>query len=255
MPEYRPTPMWQGEDVFIIGGGPSLRGFDWTLLHNERTIGCNNAFRLGPEVCDVCIFVDRKFILLGNQPREGFYDELAKFPNPVVTNDTQLRKRKEEWINWMPRKPRGLHREALGFNANCGASAINLALLYGATTIYLLGIDMHLDAEGKPNWHTHIIDKPRSQIYERMIQAYVDVKRDLEGKFPNCNVFNVTKNSSLNAFPKLDFDEFWNERKNNGRNIKTVTGSDVRIGRDVSSVDPAVGPNSETNSVSQKVAG
>jgi hypothetical protein len=255
MPNYVPTPMWEGQEVFIIGGGTSLRGFDWTLLHKEKTIGCNNAFRLGPEVCDVCVFVDRKFILVGNQPRKGFYDELEKFSNPIVTNDTQLQNRKEKWLNWMPRKPRGLHYDALGFNANCAASAINLALLYGASIVYLLGIDMHLDSKGKPNWHNYLIDKPKSTVYERMITAYIDVKHDLRKKFPDRKIINVTKDSSLDAFPKLDADEFWNERKQNGRDIKTNVGSDVGIGGNADSVDTTIDSDSKKDSVPQKIAG
>ena len=216
MPVLIPEPMWKGEEVFIIGGGTSLRGFDWSLLHDENTVGCNNAFRLGPEVCDVCIFVDKKFILVGKEPRKGFYDELEKFPNLVVTNDTQLGRRPESWLYWMPRRPKGLHQNALGFNRNCGATAINLALLFGATTIYLLGMDMHLGEKGEPNWHKHLIDTPTDTIYASMIKAFAHVARDLEFKFPECEVFNVTKNSSLNIFPKLDSDVFWNERKEYG---------------------------------------
>jgi hypothetical protein len=214
MPVLEPKPMWEGEEVFIIGGGTSLRGFDWTLLHKEKAIGCNNAFRLGPEVCDVCLFVDKRFIFDGAEPRKGFYDELARFPNLVVTNDSRLGKRSEPWLFQMPRKVRGLHRDALGYNASCGATAINLALLFGAKTVYLLGIDMHLDKKGRPNWHNHLIIKPNPDIYSRMLRSFLYVKNDLNRKFPNCRVFNVTDGSSLNCFPKIASAEFWEQRRN-----------------------------------------
>ena len=218
MPEWKPEPIWKGEEAFVIGGGTSLRGFDWSSLKDENTIGCNNAFRLGPDICDVCVFVDRKFIFSGpNQLRKGYYDELAKFPNPVVTNDTQLKTRPEPWIKWMPRRPKGLHLDALGFNANCGATAINLALLFGAKTIYLLGIDMHLDKDGHPNWHAHQIDKPSKEVYERMLATFGHVSKDLAVKFPGCKVFNVNKNSNLMVFPKLDPDVFWAGRKRHAK--------------------------------------
>src|SRR3990172_1959860 len=112
-----PEPIWQGQDAFIIGGGPSLRDFNWELLREENTIGCNNAFRLGLEICKVCVFVDRKFLFDGKGPRMGVYEELAKFPGPVVTNCTQLIGCTEPWIKIMRRETRGLHRDALGFNA------------------------------------------------------------------------------------------------------------------------------------------
>ena len=213
MPEWMPEKIWKGQEAFIIGGGPSLRDFDWSLLRGKNTIGCNNAFRLGPDICKICLFVDRKFIFSDRKrKREGFYKELSKFPNWVVTNDRQLQTCKEPWLKWMPRKTKGLHYDALGYNKNCGASAINLALLLGATTIYLLGIDMHLDGEGNPNWHTHLIDKPDSSVYKRMLTLFNCISDDLPKKFPGCKVFNVNKNSDLNVFPKLDPDIFWKER-------------------------------------------
>lgn len=225
MPEWTPEPIWQGQEAFIIGGGSSLRGFDWSLLRDENTIGCNNAFRLGPEICKVCFFADRKFIFSGpNQPRHGFYDELAKFPNLVVTNDSQLKITPEPWIKWMPRRPKGLHRDALGYNANSGASAVNLALLLGATTIYLLGFDMHLDNQGRPNYHEHLIDKPSPDVYARMLASFGHVRRDLP-KFPGCKIFNISKNSNLQIFPKLNPDEFWRERKEKNGRVSDGIGS------------------------------
>jgi len=58
MPVWQPTNDWQDQEVFIIGGGDSLRNFDWELLKEERTIGCNDAYKLGPEICKICIFGD-----------------------------------------------------------------------------------------------------------------------------------------------------------------------------------------------------
>ena len=91
MPEWKPEPIWKDQEAFIIGGGPSLRDFDWSLLRDKNTIGCNNAFRLGPDICKICLFVDCGFIFSGRKKkREGFYRELAKFPNWVVTNTRHL---------------------------------------------------------------------------------------------------------------------------------------------------------------------
>lgn len=224
MPQWKPEPVWKDQDAFVIGGGTSLRDFNWSLLKDENTIGCNNAFRLGPEICKICLFVDRKFIFSGpNEPRKGFYDEIEKYAktNWVVTNDNQLMNRPEPWLKWIPRKPKGLHYDALGFNANSGASAINLALLLGATNIYLLGIDMHLSSDNKPNWHEHLIDKPSHEVYIRMLSSFGNVSKDLREKFPNCKVYNVNKNSDLQVFPKLDPDVFWNERKKHNENVKS----------------------------------
>jgi len=218
MPRWEPKPIWAGRDCFIVGGGPSLRGFDFSLLRAERAIGCNNAFRLGPDICDYCVFVDRKFIIgPDGKPRSGFYDGLAEFGNPVITSEPRLRDRPERWLYWYPRKARGLHRDARGYNYNCGATAINAALLLGATTVYLLGFDMHLGDRGEPNWHSHLIDRPSPNVYFRMLAAFAHVKRDLVEKFPGCRVVNVNDDSALKCFPTVGTAQFWAERARAGK--------------------------------------
>lgn len=217
MPMWEPKPVWVGQDAFVLGGGSSLRDFDWDRLHKERVIGCNQAFRLGPQVCDYIVFCDRKFILTENSRlRPGFYDELAKFPNPVITTDSMLKHRQESWLKWMPRRPDGLHHDALGFNCSTGWSAVNLALLLGATTVYLLGFDMQLDSNGNPNWHGNLLDKPDPNVYVRMLKYSHRVSEDLLKKFPGCRVFNVfdvsSKSSKLDAFPVIDAIDFWSSR-------------------------------------------
>jgi len=230
---WNPEPIWQGQDAFIIGGGPSLRNFDWELLRDENTIGCNNAFRLGPEICKVCVFVDRKFLYDGKKPRVGVYEELAKFTGPVVTNCNQLIGCNEPWIKIMQRQTRGLHRDALGYNASSGATAINLALLFGANNIYLLGFDMHLDDNNNPNWHNFQIDKPSKDVYARMLVAFGYVNRDLKEKFPNCSVVNVTDDSSLIVFPKIGTKEFWAKHQ---RVVKDDEPKDAQKGSELCGV-------------------
>jgi hypothetical protein len=215
MPRWKPKPIWEGEDVFIIGGGRSLvrDGFDWNLLRHEHVIGCNTAYVHGPDICDVCIFGDHKWLRHHEKKREFHaYIDRGGF---VVTNCSQLQRSVVPWLHIMGRVSRGLDRDALGWNTNTGASAINLALLMGAKNIYLLGFDMQL-VDGKPNWHSDLIDKPNPAVYERMMVSFGYVKRSLLDKFPGRQVFNVTKDSKLDTFQKLEFDEFWKERKSHG---------------------------------------
>jgi len=208
-----PTEIWKDKEVFIIGGGASLRGFDWTRLKKVPTIGCNNAFRLGPEVCDICIFGDKKFIFESRSiPRRGFYDELEAFPNPVISTDRLLKKSKVPWVTILERVPEGFATDKLGWNMNTGSAAINLALIMGAQTVYLLGFDMHLDAEGRPNWHDFVIDIPTTAVYQRMIKKFEKAAPMLKRIYPTRSIINVTNNSDLHTFPKINFDEFWKTR-------------------------------------------
>ena len=205
MPRWIPERVWDNQDVFIIGGGKSLDGFDWKLLKNELTIGCNSAFRLGAEICKLCIFGDAKWF-------EVFQHDLRNYKGILFTNVYQLLKTKLNWIWTLPRKAYGLHKDALGWNDNTGSSAINLALLLGAKRIFLLGFDMHLSKDGKPNWHNHQIQKPNPDAYAKFLKGFVKVAADLKLKFPDVEVINITDNSNLNVFPKIGVKEFWEKR-------------------------------------------
>ncbi|MCX5657919.1 MAG: hypothetical protein NTZ48_06855, partial [Candidatus Omnitrophica bacterium] len=51
--------VWEGQRCFIIGGGPSLKGFDFSKLKGELVIAVNRAW----ESCDCAItfFLDEQF--------------------------------------------------------------------------------------------------------------------------------------------------------------------------------------------------
>ena len=213
MPKWIPEKLWLGRDVFIVGGGDSLRNFDWEILKKEFVIGCNTAYTLGKEICDICVFGDVKWFTGNSKGFKGHKLQLEKYKGAVFTNAPALQNTTIPWVWTMPRETKGLHTNALGWNANTGSIAVNLALLLGAKRIFLLGFDMHLSKKGNPNWHDKVIDKPRKDVYQRFINGFLRVAEDLKKKFPDVEVFNVTSDSDLEVFPKIDFDKFWMERK------------------------------------------
>lgn len=206
MPRWRPEPKWQGQDVFVIGGGASLKSFDWNLLKPELTIGCNTAFMLGHEICKACIIGDDKCF-------DKFKKELAQYEGAVFTNAPGLLNSPIPWLWTIPRKHAGLYTDAVCWNGNTGASAINLALLLGAKRVLLLGFDMKLSGQGEHNWHNRRLDKTGAEVYDRFLSNYPSMAADLPKKFPGCEIVNIAKDSALGVFPKIDPDEFWKERK------------------------------------------
>jgi len=207
MPRWIPEKKWLGEEVFIIGGGKSLEHFNFELLRNEYTIGCNDAYKFGVDICKVMIFGDHKWF-------NHHEAELADYKGIVFTNCNQLMKSSIPWLWSCQRKLKGLYHDALGWNNNTGASAINLALLLGASKIFLLGYDMKL-SQGKNNWHPNVLDKPNPGIYDKFQEGFGWVAADLSKKFPNAEVINVTDCSALEVFPKISVAEFFRERTNN----------------------------------------
>lgn len=212
MPVWTPKQIWQGADVFIIGGGPSLRDFHWGHIRGELTIGCNTAFTLGPEVCKVCVFGDESWF-------NHFKSQLTSYVGEggvVFTNVQRLYKcREPSWLWTMQRQVRGMHTTALGWNGNTGAVAINLAILFGAKRIFLLGFDMHR-INDKPNWHEHVIrpKATRPHVYLQFAREFKAVARAWREKFSDVEIVNVTDDSGLGPeiFPWVGVDEFWANR-------------------------------------------
>lgn len=196
-------PIWKGEDVFVIGGGPSLKTFDWTRLVGRRTIGCNSAYLLGQAVCQLCIFGDKGFW-------NNFQKALLKYikSGGVVISTAPGIDHPE--IFTMPRKPAGLGRDVLGWNGNTGSLALNLAMIMGARRVFLLGFDMALSA-GNPNWHEQVIDKPNENVYQRFISGFDSIVDDWDRLFPEVGVVNLNPDSKLTLFQKAKWEDFFPE--------------------------------------------
>jgi len=205
MPKWEIKPVWNNEDVFVIGGGSSLKDFDWNLLLPELTIGCNAAFSLGSKICKVCLFCDSKFY-------EKFKKGLAEFDGTVFTNSTSLQKTRESWLWTIPKVSKGLSNAALGTNGSTGCAAINLALLMGAKRVFLLGIDADLAADGKSHWHNKYASVTDRQAFRVFKNGFAAVAEDLPRLFPGREVINVSDVSKVDVFPKISPAMFWKER-------------------------------------------
>jgi hypothetical protein len=191
---WTPEEIWKGQDAYVIGGGPSLQKFDWTLLRGKNTVGCNSAHLLGPEVVKVLAFGDRGFF-------EKYHKELSRLKFPVVTTCSSLRSNPPAWLHVMKRLPRGLATgDTLGWNFNTGAMAINLALSFGAQRVFLLGFD--LSAEGaRHNWHDREAFRFAKSVYGRFLEGFRYVARDLDRVFPGREVINVNDVDRIGQFP------------------------------------------------------
>lgn len=190
------TNLWKGKDVFIIGGGPSMRRItEIARLEKARVIGVNDAYKFGEAVVNVLFFGDEKWWRANKEALDDWHA-------PIVTNSEKLGH--ESSLIKLPRKLKGFHRDALGWNGNSGASAINLALIMGAKRIYLLGFDMCHDVHGNANWHN---DSVKPAVPEN----YVNYRRDIEAsarlyEFPETEIINLNPDSALECFPKMDWE-------------------------------------------------
>lgn len=202
MPRWSPSQEWAGEDAYVIGGGPSLRNFDWDLLRGKNTIGCNSAFILGVDIVKICIFAD--FLWWKKIGERG----TERYGGRVVGVADELKRETCPWLLTMDRTETqvGLGTKKLGYNGNTGSLALNLALVLGARRVYLLGFDMKLatvDDTPRANWHTLRYEPAKASVYDKFLTGFLDVARELPIKFPGCEVWNVTRDSDLKSFPRV----------------------------------------------------
>lgn len=184
--------IWNNGTVYIVGGGPSLNGFDWNLLKGKKVIAINRAFEVLPEA-DVLYWTDSRFW-------KWYHNEIRDFkglkftcrPFSQLENDIILLKA----IN---RKPLELEPGNISHGNNSGYGAINLAVKLGATKIYLLGYDMS-SAGPQTHWHDGYDVKHNHQIYSRMMKSFENLVPAL--KENSIRVFNANPDSKLEAFNK-----------------------------------------------------
>lgn len=190
--------LWPNSTVFILGGGPSLpRSLEegGEALRRQRIIGVNDAFRLGHWV-DVCWSGDCRWY-------DWNKDDLLAFPGLRFTCCPQTGCM-PGMIKIQRGKPKGIETrpDRVAWNRNSGASAINLAVHFGAKRIVLLGFDMAMK-EGKHNWHTHHQHSPPEDIYQRWyLDPFREIKLDLDKIDVEC--LNATPGSALKVFRTVE---------------------------------------------------
>jgi len=198
--DWPPKGLWNGKDVYVIGGGPSLKDFPLSFLKSVKTIGCNDAYLLGEEVVDVLVFGDKKWWAHHNEK-----SEFLSFKNPVFTNTPNMKD--EQRVIWAPREESGYFKEALGWNGNTGSVAINLALILGASKIYLIGFDMSLSDKGESNWHTNLLDTPSKVHYKRYKDALQRADGYRKKDWAEVEVINLNPQSNWDLYPKIDWQD------------------------------------------------
>jgi len=201
---WTPEKEWLGQDAFIIGGGSSLRTFEFKVLKGKNVIGCNDAFRLGADIVKICIFGDAPWFHKVKWDLDNFKGRVV-----AISNDIEPYKR-IPWLLQMEREPHGLSLTPghLAWNYSTGAASVNLALTLGAANVYLLGFDMDKSpTTGDTHWHYHRGTRTPASSFERFLGGFAALYDGLK-KFPNSKVFNVTDGTSkLPHFQRMSFHE------------------------------------------------
>jgi hypothetical protein len=190
---------------FIVGGGPSLKNFDWSLLNNKFVIAINRAYEVLPNA-QIVYFTD------DNWYREH-REQLLKHSGRLIKGSLTLDKHKDDPIEqYLLTGPNGLETTPgkLRHGHNSAYAAINLAGIHlKIKNIYLLGIDMKwkYSENGKlSHWHDgHKRVDPESS-YNTFKKWFSTMSGPLKEHDIEVVNLNSPKGTDLTTFPVVPID-------------------------------------------------
>lgn len=203
MPKWWEAPrLWSdpGALCYIVGGGPSLRGFDFEKLRGQHVIAVNCA-------CEQVPFADALFF--GDYEWGVGYRSLWKtFHGMVITCHADWLQNTSGVKVMNKEAGYGLtdHRDAIAFNQNSGAGAINLAVHFGARRIVLLGFDQKVDGNAT-HYHSYYkrgVEKDPNWRYRKYILAFPFIAEHLERR--GISVVNACPDSAITCWPRVPRD-------------------------------------------------
>lgn len=228
---WRIPKIWTNREVWIIGGGPSVynqfkvpadvqqkvqsgklpvsylsKYFE--KIHDKTVIGVNMAFLLGDWI-DMMVFGDKGFV--EKMEQAGVYEDFVNFKGLKVALHKRFAPHLE--IKYVPKartKRLGLsdNPNAISFNHNSGAAAINVAVNAGATRIILLGFDM---MSSKRNSHWHGLYGAAVPPYLKHLTGFPYIADD--ARRMGVEILNANPESAINCFPKVSVKELLGEQE------------------------------------------
>jgi len=186
--------------AYIVGGGPSLRGFDWNKLNDKFVVAINRAYEVLPNA-QILYFTDKDYWERHCQNMRKHGGHLVR----GVLNPTRDATEKDiHYYHLTGSSGYETGKGRLRHGSNSTYAAINLLAAHlGFKTIYLLGIDMKWGQKGvrtTSHWHDgHKRIDPESG-YLKMMNNYKSLVEPLSKA--GVTVINGNPNSALKVFPR-----------------------------------------------------
>ena len=199
------------KEVYIIGGGNSLKGFDFNKLKNRDTIVVNKAVKYVP---NPTYFITMDFTVLKKigldlvAPYCGTTIFIANFAKPYLKEQNgqiiDTRFGLIYTLNEFNMIIKSWAEEGIGFDFqnfrsgnNSGYCALQLAILLGYKKIYLLGIDLITSEET----HFHKGYGESKEKFDKKLKEYYRNfaigLNELKEKCPDIQIYSCSKISRL----------------------------------------------------------
>lgn len=182
--------------VYVVGGGASLKGFDWGRLNGKRVMAVNRAYEVLPQA-EVVYFSDFRF-WIWNQ------DDLNSHAGRKITSAAKIKQKNIERVKITGLTGIDTTPGCIRQGNNSGYGAINLALHLGATQILLLGFDMKFSG-GQCHWHDGYPVLNSEKMLKNMLHYFDTMVEPMEKL--GVEVINLNTESELHCFKKMSVEE------------------------------------------------
>lgn len=182
-------PDWAGRTAVVIANGPSLTREQVMTAYRAPTIAVNTAYRWA---ADASVFYAGDFLF-----HKVHNARMRKHRAEIWTTDSTAAE--QYGVNrWKGRNEVGIGETVIHLNGNSGAQAINLAYLFGARKIVLLGFTMR-EIDGKKHFHgDHEKPLVQKQLFGEWLHKMEFVARD--AKRLGVDICNADPLSALTCF-------------------------------------------------------
>jgi len=211
------------EICFVVGGGPSLNGFDFTQLNGFDTIAVNKSVEYIPNPT-YFITTDYSYFVKASLPIERIKQKskntyfVANMTHDYMSfqNGRIIDTRRNFVYNDLYQYTGVIESNNIdGFGsslaefsngANSGHCGIQLALLLGYQKIYLLGFD--LNAEGQTHFHQSYREIDQKSFRNRVNDYGITLNNALANYKGSQEIINLSNSSILTTSPHIKTQSF-----------------------------------------------
>jgi hypothetical protein len=160
---------WDGEIVFVLGGGPSVLDQDLSLLKGHRVIAVNSGWRSYPDA-NILFFGDKGWWDgFGGPAKAGFAGRIVTIADGVH-DDQVLKLRRVKPPIYLADGP-----DRVAMLKTSVTGAVNLAChLNGGAGVILLGVDLTFGADGRRHHHDDRYRRPPRPDWQRTHRAELE---------------------------------------------------------------------------------
>ena len=197
------APRWS--QCIVAATGPSLMPAVAAQCVGQHIVAVNDAYRLFLfPAADVLYACDPDWWEM-HQGCSGFMGEKWSSHDPLNNNDKMAVAGRYglRLVGGRDGEGFSLDPKAIHYGSNSGFQAINLALLFGARRILLVGFDMH-SRSGRHFFGDHPEPLSNYMRFETLVPTF---RRAAALLPPDRQIINCTPGSALDCFPFMDLEE------------------------------------------------